>query len=145
QGMLLIGLAVAGLCAYVAYRSAGSGVTEKKTDQTQQSKISQLGQWEPSKLQQTSFVKTPDIPTASKIQTLQAPQQGTTEDPLAKARQAPLLAGSPQPPPTKPAVAGPATPVATDQEQGSELTQRLHATLLTGSKATVLPHPEYTV
>jgi type IV secretion system protein VirB10 len=147
HGALMIG--IAGLCV-AGYFAFHGGATPKKTaekDGTQQ--ISQVSQFEPPKAVPASIQQPmpPPPPQAEPPpRTLIQRAIGQVDDPLKKAREASLLGRDNQ------AQQGVQPASATTEERGpgaaqpeSELAGKLHATILEGSKAAVLPHPEMTV
>jgi type IV secretion system protein VirB10 len=145
HGAILIGLAGACAAAWFAFH----GHQHKQSDALHREppKISQITAFEPPKVAPAppspAPPAAPEQPQPALLQRALGQVQG---DPLTKARAASLLgsdtqqhqvapvevsAGAPQ---DKPAVA-----------PESELASRLHATVLDGAKATVLPHPEFTL
>jgi len=142
HGALMIGLA--GLCAagYFAFHSVGED--KAKAGSNQPTSISQIASFEPVKTDPVNAKKATLTPPPAMHQTL-AQDATPAEDPLAKARLAPLVIG---PNPQAQRVPIPAAIARTEvpgQGSESELTSKLHATILEGAKATVLPHPEFTV
>jgi type IV secretion system protein VirB10 len=72
-------------------------------------------------------------------------QDTPAEDPLTKARLAPLVIGNNQPTQRASVLQAAVGPQAPAQSDETELSSKLHATILVGTKATVLQHPEFTV
>ena len=139
-------IAVAGVCVggYFVFHSLGWNKQAVTDDRPRT--ISQLAAFEPAKVQkvnmQTNLGSAP--PPKSFVQ-----QQVATVDPLAAARQAPLVPGLTMQQQGKgrsdvvqAAANGPAS---LEGQSESELSSKLHATILEGSKATILRHPQFTV
>ena len=146
HGAILIGLSGACVAAWFAFHSNQS--TQRDSQHHEPPKISQIAAFEAPK-------EAPVQPPHPAQAPADAPQQQTLvqralgqvqKDPLAKARAASLLGSSAQQQQVTPAnVAAVQLPEKTDPTPESELASRLHATILEGTKATILPHPEFTV
>src|SRR5277367_1680837 len=134
-----IGAAAVLVAAFFAFRHGGTPENGSPAEQTP--RISSMVAFEPAKVQPAS--QQPVVQPQPMKQALmgEAPAQ---EDPLAKARTSPLVLGNlPQTQQQRPPTAQVASGEATQPE--SELSAKLHATVLEGSKATLLPHPEMTI
>src|SRR5262249_33033499 len=118
------------------------GPPEKDASAGQTSRISSMVAFEPAKVQPAGMQQPLAQPQAMKQALIG--EAATQEDPLAKARASPLVLGNlPQNQQQRPPVAPVASAEPTQPE--SELATKLHATILDGSKATLLPHPEMTI
>ena len=141
HGALMIGLAGVCVAGYFAFHSRGED--KKDTGSNRPASISQIATFEPMKAESVNLQKPISTPPAPMRQALV--QETPAEDPLTKARLAPLvISNNPQPQhaPVLQAAAGAAAP---GQNGESELASKLHATILAGTKATVLRHPEFIV
>lgn len=145
HGAILIGLSGACVAAWFAFH--GTQSTQRDGLHHEPPKIRQIEAFEPPK-------ETPAPPIPPAQAAADAPQETLVQrglgqvqqDPLAKARAASLLGSSAQQQPVTPAnVTAVQSPEKTDPTSESELASRLHATILEGTKATILPHPEFTV
>jgi type IV secretion system protein VirB10 len=144
HGMLMIGVAGLALAAYFAFH--GNDDSSKKKDTSKPTQISQLSAFEPAKEAASPPPPPPQQIEAPRQTFLQQAIGQVGEDPLVKARAASLLGqGAQQQHDGMVDAARP--PIATIGNSGrpeSELASKLHATILEGSKATVLQHPEFT-
>ncbi len=141
HGALMIGLAGVCVAGYFAFHSRGED--KKDTGSNRPASISQIATFEPMKAELANLQKPIATPPAPMRQALV--QETPAEDPLTKARLAPLVIGNNPPTQRAPvlqAVAGAEVP---GQNGESELASKLHATILEGTKATVLRHPEFIV
>ncbi len=146
HGAILTGLAGACVAAWFAFH--GRQHSQSDGMHREPPKISQITAFEPPKEAPAPPSPLPQAAPEQPQRTLLQRALGQVqEDPLTKARAASLLGSDAQQHPAAPvevsAVAAPPEKPAVAQE--SELASRLHATILDGAKATVLPHPEFTL
>jgi len=135
-----IGAVAVLVAGFFAFRHGGSSEEGSSVEQTP--RISSMVAFEPAKVQPASMQQPVAQPQPMK-QALMG-EAAAQEDPLTKARTSPLVLGNqPQTQHQRPPMAQVASGEATQPE--SELSAKLHATVLEGSKATLLPHPEMTI
>ncbi len=142
HGAILIVLS--GVCVAAWFAFHGSQPATRDGVHQEPPTISQIAAFEPPK-----DAPAPPPPAAQEPQqtVAHASTRAGAEDPLAKARAASLLGSDAQqqrPAPTE-VTGGPSAPEKATAVPASELASRLHATILDGTKATVLPHPEFTL
>ena len=142
-----IAIGLAGACVAGYFVIFHSSWSRRQADTGERPRtISQLAAFEPARLQRANM-QTPLVTTPQAKQLTQ--QQLPPLDPLAAARMAPLVRGL-TPTQQGKGVIGASQAAATTQaslegQSESELSSKLHATILEGSKATVLRHPQFTV
>jgi type IV secretion system protein VirB10 len=143
---MLIGLA--GICVAAWFAFHNGTATKREGARPQPTTIRQVSAFEPPP---GALPGSPPPPSQAQPQPrsslLQQVVGQAAEDPLAKARAAPLLGGSDaQQHPIEPAAAiAPAPQGQAAAAPGSALAARLHSTIPDSAVATVLPHPEFTV
>jgi len=141
MGIGIFGVAII-VAAFFVFRSPGD---QKEKVENQPPRIGgRMRAFEPAKLEPAKVqpVNVPQpVSTKPSMQQLLLQDQASN-DPLAKARQAPLVAANQE----RPAVQMAGGPMeAAKSPDESELASKLKPTLLEGTKATLLPHPEMTV
>ena len=141
HGALMIGLAGVCVAGYFAFHNRGED--KKDTGSNRPASISQIATFEPMKAESANLQKPIATPPAAMRQALV--QETPPEDPLTKARLAPLVIGNNPPTQRAPVLQAAAGAEAPGQNGESELASKLHATILEGTKATVLRHPEFIV
>ena len=143
---ILIGLVGAGVAAWFAFH--GSRPAHRDGEHHEPPRISQIAAFEPPGEASAPAPPPPSAPLEQPQPTLLQRALGQVqEDPLQKARAASLLGSDAQQHQTAPAQLSAAAPPekTTAAAPESELASKLHATILDGTKATVLPHPEFTL
>ena len=145
HGAMLIGLG--GVCVAAWFAFHGSQATKRDAVHPRATTIRQVSAFEPPPETLAGPPPPPQAQPQPQRTLLQQVVGQVAEDPLAKAREAPLLRDSDaQQHQVTPDTAVAAAPQATAAEaRESELTAKLHSTILDGTMATVLPHPEFTV
>jgi type IV secretion system protein VirB10 len=145
HGAILIGLA--GVCVAAWFAFHGGQSKQKDGQHREPPKISQVAAFEPPKDAPAPPPLPPQAPPEQPQRTLLPRALGQVqEDPLAKARAASLLGSDAQQHTSASAqMSAMAPPEKAAPTPESELVSRLHATILDGTKATVLPHPEFTL
>ena len=146
HGAILIGLS--GVCVAAWFAFHGSQPAQKDGLHRDPPKISQIAAFEPPKeAPAPPSPSTQALPEQPQRTLLQHALGQVQEDPLTKARAASLLGSDAQQQhtPTPGEVSATAPPEKAVATPESELDSKLHATILEGTKATVLPHPELTL
>ena len=141
HGALMIGLAGVCVAGYFAFHLQGED--KKDAGGNRPASISQIATFEPMKAQPANLQKPTATPPAPMRQALV--QETPVGDPLTKARLAPLVIGNNTQTQRAPVLQAAAGAEAPGQSGESELASKLHATILEGTKATVLRHPEFIV
>jgi type IV secretion system protein VirB10 len=145
HGAILIGLS--GVCVAAWFAFHGSQPSKSDGLHREPPKISQIAAFEPPKDAPAPPPLPPQAPPAQPQRTLLQQALGPIQqDPLTKARAASLLGSDAQQhTPAPDHVSALASPEKAATTPESELASRLHTTILEGTKATVLPHPEFTL
>lgn len=137
HGALMIGLAGVCVAGYFAFHSDRE--RQKDAGSNRPATISQIAAFEPIKVEHANLqqpIATPPLPMRQALV-----QEALAEDPLTKARLAPLVIGNNSQTQRAPVLQAAAE--APGQSGESELASKLHASILQGAKATVLQHPEF--
>jgi type IV secretion system protein VirB10 len=149
HGAILIGLA--GVCVAIWFVLHNGPATKREPAGQQTTTIRQVSAFEPPPETLAPPPSPPPQAQPQRQQTLLQQVAGrlTVDDPLAKARAAPLLRGSDgqqqQPAAMPAAVTAAAPPEKAAAAPASPLAAGLHTTILDPAVATVLPHPTLTV
>jgi type IV secretion system protein VirB10 len=142
HGAVMIGLAGVCVAGYFAFHPSGQDKRDSADDRPRT--ISQLAAFEPAKVEKANM-QTPLAAPVPPMKQALVQEQAAPDDPLTKARIAPLVLGlSPQGQRPVEVIPAAATP-GTGGESESELASKLHATILEGTRATVLRHPQFMV
>jgi type IV secretion system protein VirB10 len=145
HGAMLIGLGGACVAAWFAFH--GGQATKRDAAHPRATTIRQVSDFEPPPETLAGPPPSPQPQPQQQRTLLQQVVGQVAEDPLAKARATSLLGDSDaqQHQVTPGTVAAAAPQDAASAPPDSELAAKLHSTILNGTMATVLPHPEFTV